>query len=86
MNRRAEYWINHLKLVKHIEGGWFSEVYRSNLVFPTTHLPPAFNGPRNSCTHIYFLLEKSGFSALHRIQSDELWHFYDGDPLVVFLN
>ena len=39
---------------------------------------------RNICTHIYFLLEKHGFSAFHRIKSDELWHFYAGDPLIIY--
>lgn len=80
----AEYWIKHLHLVQHIEGGWFSEVYRSTLLLDPHHLPTAFTGQRNACTHIYFLLEQKGFSAFHRIQSDELWHFYDGDPLVIY--
>jgi len=82
--RGADYWIKHLKLIQHIEGGWFSEIYRSSLVFSKAHLPSSFAGQRNACTHIYFLLEKKGFSAFHRIQSDELWHFYDGDPLIIY--
>jgi uncharacterized protein len=32
-------------------------------------------------TAIYFLLPAGTFSAFHRIQSDEVWHHYDGDPL-----
>jgi predicted cupin superfamily sugar epimerase len=36
-------------------------------------------------TAIYFLLESHHISALHRIQSDEVWHFYDGGPLDVFV-
>ena len=35
-------------------------------------------------TAIYYLLEKRHRSRLHRIQSDEIWHFYAGDPLVVW--
>ncbi|MEI9810486.1 MAG: cupin domain-containing protein [Bacteroidota bacterium] len=31
-----------------------------------------------------FYWRKKGFSAFHRITSDELWHFYDGDPLVIY--
>lgn len=34
-------------------------------------------------TAIYFLLTPGNFSALHRIRSDELWHFYSGDPLTI---
>jgi len=80
----AEYWINHLQLTKHIEGGWYNEVYRSTLVLNKQQLPASFSGERNSCTHIYFLLQKHGFSAFHRIKSDELWHFYAGDTLIVY--
>ena len=80
----AAFWISHLHLNKHIEGGWYSEVYRSPLSISKSSLPPGFNGDRQFCTHIYFLLEKGNFSAFHRIASDELWHFYQGDPLVIF--
>lgn len=80
----ADFWIKHLQLTPHIEGGWFSEVYRSALILNKEDLPPAFGNKRNACTHIYFLLEKNGFSAFHRIRSDELWHFYSGDPLTIY--
>jgi predicted cupin superfamily sugar epimerase len=80
----ADFWIKHLQLNKHIEGGWYAEVYRSPLSFKKEQLPVLFNGERNACTHIYFLLKKNGFSVFHRIKSDELWHFYSGDPLIVY--
>jgi len=38
---------------------------------------------RSVATAIYFLLERDQFSALHRIKSDELWHFYAGSSLAV---
>lgn len=86
MSRNASFWIQHLKLSKHIEGGRFSEVYKSALKLSTAQLPPNFptNANRHACTHIYFLLERNQFSALHRIKSDELWHFYAGDSLVIY--
>lgn len=34
-------------------------------------------------TAIYFLITPGNFSALHRIKSDELWHFYLGDPITL---
>jgi uncharacterized protein len=74
-------WTRHLQLQKHIEGGWYSEVYRSSLQLTSL---PHFSGDRSACTHIYFLLEQNDFSAFHRIKSDELWHFYDGDGLIVY--
>lgn len=80
----ADFWIRNLQLNKHIEGGWYSEVYRSALVFTKEQMSPAFESERNVCTHIYFLLEKNGFSAFHKIRSDELWHFYAGDPFIIY--
>lgn len=82
----ASYWIRHLNLTKHIEGGWFNEVYKSELKLSLSQLTANFtdNATRHACTHIYFLLEKNQFSALHRIQSDELWHFYAGDSLIIY--
>jgi len=86
MSHNASYWIRHLKLSKHIEGGWFSEVYKSELKLSPSQLPENFppGATRHACTHIYFLLEKDQFSALHRIKSDELWHFYAGDSLIIY--
>ncbi len=67
----------------HPEGGWYAETYRAPGVIPKQVLPSGFIGDRNFATAIYFLLNHEQFSAFHRIKSDELWHFYDGDGLVV---
>jgi predicted cupin superfamily sugar epimerase len=80
----AQSWIERLQMNSHIEGGWYKETYRSDLQFDQSQLPAGFQGKRNACTHIYFLLEKEQFSAFHKIRSDEIWHFYSGDPLVVY--
>lgn len=82
--RPASYWIEKLQLTAHVEGGAFREVYRSDLVLPKTALPLFFNGPRAVSTSIYFLLSAGQFSAFHRIASDELWHFYTGDTLLIY--
>ena len=79
----ADYWIKKLQLTPHVEGGAFREIYRSSLSVPGQSLPVLFQGDRNICTSIYFLLQKGQFSAFHRIASDELWHFYAGDPLLI---
>ena len=84
MKKDAAYWIKHLQLTKHPEGGHFKEYYRSSLSITRSALPVSFNGNRSASTAIYFLLEKNEFSALHRIASDELWHFYAGDGLVIY--
>ena len=84
MRRNAAYWIERLRLEKHPEGGFYKEIYRSSLKIPATSLPSSFRGDRVASTSIYFLLEENQFSALHRIASDEVWHFYDGDCLAIF--
>ncbi|RYG27822.1 MAG: cupin domain-containing protein [Chitinophagaceae bacterium] len=80
----AHSWIQHLQMTRHVEGGWYSEMYRSSLSLPASAISPGFTGDRSTCTHIYFLLEKENFSAFHRIRSDEIWHFYSGDPITVY--
>ena len=79
----AEHWIKSLELRQHPEGGWFREVYRAQETIPHVSLPSRFTGERSFSTSIYFLLKETDFSAFHRIQQDELWHFYDGTSLTV---
>ncbi len=78
----AVYWIGHLGLQPHPEGGHFKEIYRSPVTIPGTALA-GYDGPRNLGTSIYFLLRDDEVSALHRIKQDELWHFYAGSALTV---
>lgn len=84
MIRNAQYWIDRLALAAHVEGGAFSEIYRSELMLPKEVLTQAHGGHRNAMTSIYFLLQQGQFSAFHRIASDELWHHYDGDTLHIY--
>ena len=73
--------VNKLQLVPHPEGGFFKEVYRSNGIINTDNLNSDFSGQRNYSTSIYFLLTSDSFSAFHRINQDEIWHFYKGSPI-----
>jgi predicted cupin superfamily sugar epimerase len=82
-NRNARYWIEKLQLEPHPEGGYFRQSYRSEVVIAREALPAGFSGARAASTAIYFLLEGKNFSAFHRLLSDEVWHFYAGDSLVV---
>lgn len=86
MNNRpdASYWIKKLNLIEHVEGGSFRETYRADITIPRKSLPVFFQGDRNASTAIYFLLARGQFSAFHRIAADEVWHFYFGDPLLVY--
>lgn len=81
----APYWIDHLNLQPHPEGGFFRETYRAPLVIPQSALPAAFRGARNASTAIYFLLAGQDFSALHRLAADEVWHFYAGSALLIHI-
>ncbi len=69
----------------HPEGGYFAETYRSTETIPQVALPNRFGGDRVFSTTIYFLLESHHVSALHRIQADEVWHFYAGGTLEIFV-
>lgn len=77
--------INHFNLKRHPEGGYFREVYRSKEVISQKNLPSCFNGDRNYATSIYFLLTSDSFSAFHKINQDEIWHFYEGSALHLHL-
>jgi uncharacterized protein len=79
----AKYWIENLRLEAHPEGGYFRQTYKADLTLAQSALPGGFTGARAASTAIYFLLEGENFSAFHRLRSDEVWHFYDGAPLVV---
>lgn len=76
------YWIEKLGLQPHPEGGFFRQTYKSELMIAGEVLP-GFTGARAASTAIYFLLEGDNFSAFHRLQSDEVWHFYAGSALTV---
>lgn len=76
-------WIETLELQPHPEGGWYREMYRASESIAQSALPARFAGERSFSTAIYYLLGPGDFSALHRIQQDELWHFYDGAQLVI---
>jgi predicted cupin superfamily sugar epimerase len=75
----SAYWVDKLQLSSHPEGGYYQEFYRSDLQIRAD----GFEGMRSVATGIYFLLLEGQFSALHRIKSDEIWHFYEGGPLEI---
>ena len=63
------------------EGGHFRETYRSPEIIAPSALPNRYPGARAHSTAIYYLLMPGTFSALHRLASDEVFHFYLGDPV-----
>jgi uncharacterized protein len=80
MNPRAEALIRQLRLEPHPEGGFYRESFRSAARVATEQRPS-----RSALTTIYFLLAAGSFSAWHRVRSDEVWHWYEGEPLELLL-
>ncbi|MCS7057700.1 MAG: cupin domain-containing protein [Meiothermus sp.] len=83
--RSASFWIERLELIRHPEGGYYRQTYRAAEELDGTALPARYGGSRPFSTAIYYLLEHPDFSAFHRLQSDEVWHFYLGAPLTLWL-
>ena len=78
----AQQIIERLRLVPlTIEGGYFRETYRSALTMSGGALSGEYGGDRNASTAIYYLLTPDTFSAIHRVKSDEVFHFYAGDAV-----
>lgn len=77
---------DELKALLHLEphpreGGWFRQTWKAEDTLPHSALPARYPGPRSAGTAIYYLLEPNNFSEMHRLQSDEVFHFYLGDPV-----
>jgi len=84
-NKDSKYWIEKLQLQRHPEGGYFKEIYRSYEIIKKESLPERYSDERNFSTSIYFLLEKNDVSLFHRLKSDEIWHFYSGTSLTLYI-
>ena len=78
--KTERYWIDNLGLLPHPEGGFYRETYRSN-----ENVVNRNGEERSASTGIYFLINSENFSAFHKIESDEMWHFHHGSPLSVYI-
>lgn len=67
------------------EGGFFHQTYRSSETVPPAALPARYGQERVLGTAIYALLTQTDFSAMHRLDTAEIYHFYYGDPLEMLL-
>lgn len=78
----ADELIRHLNLQPHPkEGGYFRETYRAAETWPASALPARYRSDHAASTAIYYMLTPTTFSALHRLQTDEVFHFYLGSPV-----
>jgi len=79
MNKRAAELIRQLQLSAHPEGGYYKETYRSADMVTS----PQNAEPRSAVTDIYFLIISGKPCRFHRVIHDEIWHYYEGDPLEI---
>ena len=85
MEDKLQFYIEVLNLKPHPEGGFFSEIYKSEETVNSQCLPGRYNGSRSFSTSIYFLLKGNQISYLHKLKSDEIWHFYDGCAIKLYI-
>ncbi len=77
MHPRAETLIRHLLLEPHVEGGRYRRIYESTM---QTRFGPEARA-RAVATSIYYLLTAGETSSWHAVDADEVWHWYEGEPL-----
>ena len=70
--------VETLKLLRHPEGGFYREMYRS-----PTLVSADGAGHKSAYTSIYYLLAGEDFSSWHRIKSDETWYFHSGCDVII---
>lgn len=78
----AEQLIHRLNLQSlESEGGYFFQTYVSGEKILKDYLPERYKNDKPFSTAIYYLLTPDTKSVLHKLPSDEIYHFYLGDPV-----
>lgn len=77
-NEEIKKWISSLSLEPHPEGGFYKRVYESPLRVEVKN-----KTQRQAITSIYYLLAGSDFSTFHRLDADEIWHYYHGTSILI---
>jgi len=70
-----------------VEGGYFRQTYKSLKKILPDSLPEGYETERALSTCIYYLLtsDRDSFSAIHKLPTEEIWHFYLGNPVEMLL-
>ncbi|GAK14711.1 cupin domain-containing protein [Geomicrobium sp. JCM 19039] len=74
------YWIQELNMQSHREGGYFALTFQADGKIKTRD-----GRLRSEYSSIYFLLDPSSPSHFHRLKSDEVWYYHDGEPLTIHM-
>ena len=83
MELTVEQIVSELQLREHPEGGYYTEIYRSDGFIDSGD--DEYPDGRNYSTSIYYLLDGGKHSHFHRIKSDEIWHHYIGSSLTIHI-
>jgi len=75
--------IDSLKLERHPEGGYYTQIFKSNQLIKSSNSNQYNNKYRSAGSSIYYLLANNDFSAWHRLTSDEIWHYYKGSTVTI---
>lgn len=67
------------------EGGYFAETHRSSHDLSESSLPQEYTSKRSLSTAIYYMLTPDTKSLLHILPTEEIYHFYIGDPVLMLL-
>lgn len=81
----AKFFVDLFNLQPHPEGGYYVQLFESNHVVTSTDMTRYEHQNRRAGTSIYYLLNRSDFSAWHRLKSDEIWHYYKGSDVIIYL-
>lgn len=78
--KTADYWVKQLNLIPHVEGGYYRQMLKSDLVYTGSE-----ETTRSLYTSIYFLLTAANPSHFHRLTADEVWYYHEGASLTIHL-
>jgi len=62
------------------EGGYIKEFHFSEIILDKARLPSFYTSSKPICGTILYLITRDSFSRMHRLPTDEIYHFYLGDP------
>ena len=89
----ANYWIDKLQLSEHPEGGYYKETYKADITVnlqvetrKNQQVNQSKNKPHSISSTIYYMLNGKQVSFFHRLKrADEMWHFYTGSSMTIYL-
>lgn len=83
MRESYERLIERFDLEPHPEGGYYRRTYESEGKISANALPEEYESSRRVGSSILYLLPSTEVSRLHRLDGDEMWHFYRGSSLTL---